>query len=323
MDIHVALTRSFVYTILIFLISILYFSTTRIAEIYLNELTGYKSFIFSFLCASITALAFVPLQNILQKFIDRLFLKKSVEEIETENKLLKQEIIQTERLKSVAILASGMAHEIKNPLTLLKTFSEFLPNRLDDKEFLKKFSPMVANEINRIDELVHNLLDFAKPAPPALKATDIHQLLNHTLDLLSNDLIKHHIQCVRRYQVDGTCLDIDPKQISQAVLNIVLNAIDAMPGGGTLTVATELPLTPSLVKRGNGGVEITIKIQDTGYGIKPEHLPHIFDPFFTQKDEGTGLGLSITHEIIRNHKGKIFVESQAGKGTTFIIELPC
>ncbi len=314
MDINIVLSRSFVYTILISLISLFYFTSTYFTEIYVKEIIGYKSYLFSILCAFITALAFIPLKDWLQKVIDKLFFKKSINEIEQENKLLKQEVTQTERLKSVAILASGMAHEIKNPLTVLKTFAEFLPKKLDDKEFLRKFQPMILNEIDRIDRMVHELLDFAKPAPLQAKLTVIHTLLDQTLEFLSNDFLKHKINISKDYGLESNLvLSLDQNQIKQALLNILLNAIEAMPNGGSITIITR----PSVDQQ-----NILIKIQDTGYGIKTQDITHIFDPFFTKKDHGTGLGLSITHEIIKNHQGRIFVESEEGKGTTFIIELP-
>ncbi len=312
MDIKVAISRSFVYAIIIFIITLLYFTVTHLTEIYLNELTGYKSFLFSLLCAAITALAFIPLQNKLQRMIDKLFFNKSVEDIEKENKFLKQEITQTDRLKSVAVLASGMAHEIKNPLTVIKTFSEFLPQKMDDKEFLKKFTPMIAQEVDRINNLVHELLDFAKPALPLLKETNIHSLIQNTVDLLSNQYIKHNIKINTDFRLaPNTTLLLDSNQIKQALLNILLNAIDAMPHGGQLSISTYYSLKDE---------KINIKIQDSGIGIDNEDMEHIFDPFFSKKDSGTGLGLAITHEIIRKHGGKIYVESVKGKGTSFILE---
>ncbi|MDE1920520.1 MAG: hypothetical protein KGI24_03630 [Candidatus Omnitrophica bacterium] len=313
MDIRINLSRSFVYTILIFLITFLYFIATYITDIYLNVLIGYKSFIFSFLAASITALAFIPLKDALQIFIDKYFFKKSIKEIEQENELLKQEIIRSEKMKSIAILASGMAHEIKNPLTPIKTFSEELPKRLEDKEFLLKFSKIINKEVDRIDGLVQELLSYAKPASPELKPISICRLIEQTLSFLNNDIIRHKITLNTSFENKGILINIDPQQIKQALLNIFLNAIDAMPNGGTLSVITKSNTTKQ---------SFIIEISDTGCGISPKDLSHIFDPFFTKKDHGTGLGLSITEGIIKNHNGKILVKSVLNKGTSFRIELP-
>lgn len=314
MDLKLALSRSFAYTLVIFLLTLFYFTGTFITEFYIKELIGYKSFAFSFLYAAITALAFVPLRNWLQNLVDKLFFRKSIDQIELENKLLIKEVAQTDHLKSISILASGMAHEIKNPLTVLKTFSEFLPKKLDDKEFLKKFAPILQQEVNRINSLVHDLLDYAKPAPVELKSTNIHNLIESTLEILSNELLKRNVKVIRKFEANQDLeLRLDQNQIKQAFLNILMNSLDAMPKGGTITVSTALVRDTQ---------NFSISIQDTGTGIDPDDLPHIFDPFFSSKDNGTGLGLSITQEIIKNHKGKITAESVWGSSTTFLIELP-
>lgn len=260
--------------------------------------------------ATFIALIFIPLRNFIQYFIEKTLFKGSYMQITKENELLRQEITQSERIKSIAILASGMAHEIKNPLTPIKTFSEQLPSRLDDKEFLLKFSRIINKEVDRIDNLVQELLNFAKPSPPQIKKTNIHQLIEQTLDFLNNEIIRHKINLNTSFENKNLLINIDSQQIKQALLNIFLNAIDAMPDGGILRI--DLHIKESLV----------IEISDTGCGINPKDLPYIFDPFFTKKDHGTGLGLSITYEIIKNHNGKIFAESILGKGTTFRIELP-
>jgi two-component system sensor histidine kinase HydH len=218
-------------------------------------------------------------------------------------------------MKSIAILASGMAHEIKNPLTPIKTFSEQLPSHLDDKEFLLKFSRIINKEVDRIDSLVQELLNFAKPSPPQLKQVNIHQLIEQTLDLLNNEIIRHKINLNISFENKNILISIDSKQIKQALLNIFLNAIEAMPNRGTLTINTSV--IANAVKQ-----SLIIEISDTGCGIDAKDLPHIFDPFFSKKDHGTGLGLSITHEIIKNHNGRILAESELGKGTAFRIELP-
>ncbi len=132
-------------------------------------------------------------------------------EMAQQNEQLLQEITQSERMKSIAILASGMAHEIKNPLTPIKTFSEQLPSRLDDKEFLLKFSRIINKEVDRIDSLVQELLNFAKPSPPQLKQVNIHQLIEQTLDLLNNDIIRHKINLNTSFENKNILINIDPQ----------------------------------------------------------------------------------------------------------------
>jgi len=328
MDIKIIIKSSLVYTILITIITIFYLIAIYFAEHILQSMLGYKSLFVSMASATFIALAFIPLRNFIQNFIEKTFFRGSYMQIAEENQLLRQEIMQSERLKSIAVLASGMAHEIKNPLTPIKTFSEQLPSRLNDKEFLLRFSKIINKEVDRIDSLVQDLLNFAKPSPPLLKQANIHHLIKQTLDLLNNEIIRHKINLNTSFNNKNALINIDPKQIKQALLNIFLNAIDAMPKGGTLTITTSFiashstvipKKTPSL--DGIGGIYI-IEIIDTGCGITPKDLSHIFDPFFSKKDHGTGLGLSITHEIIKSHNGKIFAESEIGKGTTFKIELP-
>ncbi len=312
MDISIVIKKSILYTALITIISIFYLILIYFAEHIVQAYFGYKSLFISICSATVIALAFTPLKNFIQDFIEKTFFRGSYTHISEENELLRQEILQTERLKAVSTLASGMAHEIKNPLTVIKTFSEFLPQKMDDKEFLKKFTPMIAQEVDRINNLVHEILDFAKPTLPVLKETNVHNLIQNTLDLLSNQYIKHNIKINTDFRLDpNTSLLLDSNQIKQALLNILLNAIDAMPHGGQLNISTYYSLK---------GEKINIKIQDSGIGIDKEDIEHIFDPFFSKKDSGTGLGLAITHEIIKKHDGKIFVESIKGKGAAFILE---
>lgn len=313
LDINIVIKKGLVYSFLIsaltiiYLISILIFQ--RLCAIYI----GYSDFISSLFTAVIVAIIFIPLRNKIQYLIDRILFKGSQVEIFQQNELLKQEVAQTERLKSIAILASGFAHEIKNPLTPLKTFSEFLPDKIDDREFLRKFSPIITQEISRIDKLVNELLEFAKPTPAILKNNNIHNIIDATLDLLSNNLIRKKIRVHKEYAATTFILPLDQNQIKQVLLNILINAIDSMPDGGTITIFTQN------IQNINS---LQLRIQDTGTGIDNKDIPHIFDPFFTKKDHGTGLGLSVTYEIIKNHHGKIFVKSKKNVGTTFTIEMP-
>lgn len=313
LDIRFVIKKGLVYSLLVSAITFTYLFVMLIAERVLHSQANFKTITSSLGSAIFIALVFTPLRNLIQKIIDKLFFKESPEKIANENERLRKEIIQTEKLKSVALLASGLAHEIKNPLTALKTFGEYLPQKADDKEFIKKFSPIINQEISRIDGLVHELLDFAKPSPVDLKPANVNALLDSTLEFLNNDLIKNRIKLFKEFQTNFSLrIYLDHKQFKQALLNLLLNAIEAMPNGGTLTITTNKTIDNSLL----------IKIQDTGEGINKSDLPYIFDPFFTKKDQGTGLGLAITHEIIKNHNGKIHVESVLGGGTIFTIELP-
>jgi len=312
LDIKIVIRKSLVYSTLIAFISISYLLIVFISEKMLQGFVGYQSFIMSATIAFLLGIIFIPLRNRIQHFVDKILFHGTHEEIIQENERLKQEIERTEKLKSVSILASGIAHEIKNPLTAIKTFAEYLPQKLDDKEFLNKFSRIVGQEVERIDELVHELLEFAKPSPLNLKEFDFYSLVNNTLDFLNSNFLKNNTTVIKNYDPNGELtITADLNRLRQALLNILLNAIDAMPIGGTLSVSIVTNET-----------KIILSIEDTGTGIEKKDLRYIFDPFYTKRDHGVGLGLSITQRIIQDHGGKIFVESTVGKGTKFTIELP-
>ncbi len=313
-EIKIVIKKSLVYSMLILLVALLYFLTVFLCEKFLQNFWGYKSITISIATAFLVGILFFPLHNYIQRLVDKLIFKKTTEEISKENELLRAEVLNSEKLKSVAVLASGMAHEIKNPLTALKTFSEYLPNKLDDKEFLQKFSRIVGGEVNRIDELVNELLEFARPAPIQLKKTNVNKLIADTLDFLNSKFLQQKITV--KTDLSPECdapIMLDPNKIRQALLNIILNAIDAMPKGGVLAVVTHVQPPASSVQ---------ISLTDTGCGIEKDKLVTIFDPFYSTKDSGTGLGLPITHSIIKDHHGEIQVESVVGQGTTFTIVLP-
>ncbi|MFH1824412.1 MAG: ATP-binding protein [Candidatus Firestonebacteria bacterium] len=319
MDVNIVIRRSLVYSILITIFTIIYLSTVILAEKFFQGIFGYSSVLISIISSSIIALLFIPLKNKLQSLIDTILLGKPFEKITEENELLRQELLHTEKLKTIATFASGMAHEIKNPLTAIKTFTEYLPKKNDDKEFLDKFSKIVGSEVEKIDDLVHQLLDYSKPSPLQLKKTDIHSLIDNTLELLNNQFIKYNIKINKDYTLDATCstLMVDPNQMKQVFLNLFLNAVEAMDTSGILTVKTSLS-TKSFIR----GKKVEVRIVDTGPGIAEKDISHIFEPFYTTKDKGTGLGLSIVHSIIKRHNGHIYVESKIREGASFIVELP-
>lgn len=312
LDIQIAIKRSLAYSIVITVISIAYLLIIFITEKTLQGFVGYRSVFMSAAIAFFLGILFIPLRNRIQNFFDKIFFHGTHEEIVEENERLKQEVEQTEKLKSISILASGIAHEVKNPLTAIKTFTEYLPQKLNDKEFLQKFSSIVGYEVERIDSLVHELLEFAKPSPLQLKEVDLVNLIDNTLVFLNSKFIKHSIAVDRSYSPSvNICLTADASRLRQALLNIFINAIDAMSKGGRLSVSVDIIDN-----------HVRLSIKDTGAGIDKKYLKNIFDPFYTKKDHGVGLGLSITQRIIHDHGGKIFVKSTLGKGTTLTIELP-
>lgn len=312
LDIQLAIRKSLLYSVLLGILSAIYLLLILVIEALFKGFIGYKSFYVSLFSAFIIAFLFNPLRNKLQTLVDKLFLGKSSQEFAHENELLLHELERSDRLKAASTLALGLDHEIKNPLTTIKTFSEYIKEKHNDEEFINKFSRLVPSEVERINNIVHRLLDFSKPAPPTFQKTNICLLIDDILEFLNSKFLSHHIVIEKNYEKDDCQIKIDSSQIKQVFLNILLNAIEAMPKGGKITV--------KIITNPNDYLEIDIV--DTGSGISKENLKHIFDPFFTTKDTGSGLGLSIVHQIIQNHRGKIDAESEIGKGTKVKIQLP-
>jgi signal transduction histidine kinase/CheY-like chemotaxis protein len=220
-------------------------------------------------------------------------------------------LVEQQRLADAGKLALGLAHEIKNPLTGIKTFTEFLQERYDDPKFRQEFTRIVPAEVARINRIVQSLSDFARPPLLKLQAVDIQQVLVDTVSLLSNECLKRDIRVTKQLDSEPIYLTADPAALKQTFLNLCLNALDAMGKGGTLSVSSCLEETVAV-----------IRMSDTGSGIPQEHLATLFDPFFTTKEGGMGLGLAVVKQIVNQHLGTISVESNMGFGTTFEIRLP-
>ena len=320
LNIEVIIKKTFVYSVAIFAITIIYFMMVYSVEKLLSSVVGYNSSIVAVIVIVTLSIIFMPLKNRLQKFTDRYFFRGSIDQINSENFKLREELQKNEKLKAIATLAAGMAHEIKNPLTSIKTFTEFVDKKKDDPEFMRKFRTIVGSEIDKINNIVKQLLEFSRPSDLDLKESNINTLLDETLDLLNNDLLKKNIKIYKHY-TDLPLINIDPSQMKQVFLNLFLNAIDAMPEGGKLTVSTAMNET-TMDQDHIGLRTVRIAFQDTGSGMSPEVQAHLFEPFFTTKEGGSGLGLSISYGIIQSLGGLIEVASVPGSGSTFTILLP-
>lgn len=310
--IHIIYKKGLFYSILISILMITYLTLVILTEWLFKGLFGYSSLIISLIFSSIIAILFSPIRERIQKFVDRLFLGKTPQEIAEENHLLKQELERSERLKTASALALGLAHEIRNPITTIKTFAEYLPERLDDKEFLKKFSKLIPAETERINNIIRQLLQFSKPSAPKFQKIYAQQIIHEVLIFLSSEFLKRRIKLIEIYQNEDVVIYADGEQLKQVFLNIIFNAMEAMPDGGTISIETK--------KTVNCFIEISIK--DEGIGITEEDLSHIFDPFYSKKESGTGLGLAISFQIIKNHNGKILVQSKIKKGTIVKLQFP-
>jgi signal transduction histidine kinase len=228
----------------------------------------------------------------------------------------KSYIRRADRLASLGTLTAGLAHEIRNPLVAIKTFTQLLPERLEDEEFRNHFLNIASGEVDRISSLVTELLEFARPSEPKFELEDIHNILDGMILLVSTETKSKHINVIKDYASDLHPITIDREQMKQVFLNILLNAIEATPENGKITVKTRSFVKPE------GEPYIQIEVTDNGNGIPEEYLEDIFTPFFTTKEKGSGLGLSISTQIVQDHKGYIDVESQLNKGSSFFINLP-
>ena len=239
-------------------------------------------------------------------------------------KKLEASMRQAERLAALGTLAAGMAHEIRNPLSSIKTFVQLLPKKIEKPVFLEKFQRTVPRELNRINALVEDLLDLARVPKYVYQRTNIKTLLEQALDATDAQLQAGNIQCRCAIADDMPSIRADPNQLARAFHNLIRNAIQAMPQGGKLHIEASFHGgNPSQAETGTAGVDrVTAVFEDTGPGISAAELENIFNPFFTTKDKGTGLGLAITHKVITEHGGQIEVESALGEGSRFIVHLP-
>jgi signal transduction histidine kinase len=217
-----------------------------------------------------------------------------------------------DRLANLGLIAASAAHEIKNGLVAINTFVGMLLEKGEDQEM----AGVVRSELKRIDSLVTQMLRFAAPKPAALASVNVHHLLDHSLRLLEHQMGGRMIVLKREYRAMPCTILGDEAQLQQAFMNLLLNAVEAMGGGGELVVVTEIGAGKSGARR------LKIHIRDTGTGITDENLARVFDAFFTTKKNGTGLGLAICQRVAHEHHGEMEVCSRAGHGSTFIISLP-
>ena len=238
---------------------------------------------------------------------------------------LEQQLARSDRLASLGTLAAGLAHEIKNPLTSLLTFSRHLARRFDDPAFREKFQEIVPRELERINGIVEGLLDLARPPRRTSAAVRLPSLVDRALALYGPEIEARAIDVTREYARNLPPVEADEESLYQAVVNLVHNAVDAMTTGGRLTLRVGWPEArdrDAAARPGREGRRLKVEVEDTGVGIPPTARDRIFDPFFTTKEQGTGLGLALTHKIIEDHGGTITFTSGSGSGTTFRITLP-
>jgi len=231
----------------------------------------------------------------------------------TEIQELKREIERSQRLASLGKLAAGIAHEIRNPLSSIKGFATFFNERFKDMPEYQSTAKIMIQEVDRLNRVITQLLEFTRPLEVIKKPVSIRPLIQHSLKIIEGQAQSKNISINTKFSPEINEIHIDQDRFNHVLLNLYLNAVEAMEEGGVLSVA---------LSREENSQKVKLTVSDTGAGIKKEDLVHIFDPYFTTKQSGTGLGLAIVHKIIESHNGEVKVESRHGKGTTVTLILP-
>jgi two-component system sensor histidine kinase HydH len=237
--------------------------------------------------------------------------ERIIRERAREQRELEAQLNQAERLAALGEMVAGVSHEIRNPLGIIRSTAELLGGRSDSDEAQRKLSNVIVEESGRLNDIVTEFLDFARPQEPNFQDCYLEEIINKNLNFLLPQFEKQDIRVENH--LDGKSLRIkaDPQLLYRAFLNVFVNAIQAMKDGGTLTV--------DLTEKKDGYV---IQVEDTGSGVTQENLSKIFNPFFSTKEKGSGLGLSIVRNIMEGHRGSIHITSLEGSGTTITINLP-
>jgi len=233
---------------------------------------------------------------------------------------IQEEILRMDRLVSLGKLASGIAHELRNPLAGIKTTAQALSEEMSGDDSRREYLHRITKEIDRLNDLLKTFFSFAKPQNLNLVHCHIKDIINEIIPFLIKEIADKGIHFKETYHPQLPKIKVDKTQMHQVFLNLFLNAIQAMPNGGELKIEASSMNSNSLEDYKQNFVKVIIS--DTGKGIPPHIIHKIFDPFFTTKPRGIGLGLSITYQIIKKHGGTIKVESQWERGTSFIINLP-
>jgi PAS domain S-box-containing protein len=231
----------------------------------------------------------------------------------TNEKKIEEQTIQSEKITAIGQLATNLAHQIRNPLAIIGSATQYCIEKRGSENGLNKYFKIIYRNVQNADKIISELLDFAKPKLLELKQNDINQILIELYRLIKLDLLKNRIRILRRFDRYLPKVFCDKESLKQVFFNLFINSKEAMPKGGTISIITRYNSRDQTVE---------IIIKDTGKGIGKKHMPNIFNPYYTTKEKGTGLGLSIVHRIITDHHGQILPESKEGKGTKMTITLP-
>lgn len=311
LDVNVVIKKSVVYSLVVSLLTTGYFGAVYFLERAFQGVLRYDSPWISLAAFASMALLFQPLKMLVQRMVDFLLFRAPQHTMARRLEIYEAKALEGDRYKAAATFAAGIAHELKNPLTSIKTFLSFLPERHYDHAFREQFQETIGSAVERLEQISKSLLDFSMPRALSMQSVDIKAVLDSVLVLISHDFQLKSLRVEVMYSHNGEVVCGDPLKLQQAFLNLLLNAKDAMAAGGALTIFTGAV---------NGCLEI--HIADTGCGIHPKDIPRLFEPFFSKKADGHGLGLSIVQSILREHRGTASVTSIPGRGTTVTVRLP-
>ena len=240
-------------------------------------------------------------------------LEKRVEERTKELREIQDFLIQSEKLASLGKMAAGVAHEINNPLTSILINTHLMLEKVEEKHAFYENLSLIADETSRCTNIVKGLLEFSRQELPQKAFSDVNDIINRTLNLLKNQVSFYNISIIKELGLNLPQIELDKNKIEQVFWNLMFNASEAMPDGGKLTIISKFSQNKKYIE---------VIFMDTGVGIPKENINKLYDPFFTTKSSGTGLGLAVSYGIIKQHLGKIEVDSEQGKGSTFTVSLP-
>jgi signal transduction histidine kinase len=229
----------------------------------------------------------------------------------SEVKALTEQLIRADRLAAMGELTAGVAHEVRNPLGIIRASVQLMEDADCNRERVTSAARVIKQEIDRLDRVIKALLDFGRPSAPTMRPVSVSQVLEDVALFSRTFASRARVEIVEEYASDAQDVMADPEQLKQVFVNLISNAVQAMPGGGTLTIQT-----------GHENGFVFVRFTDTGAGIPPDVLGRVFDPFVSTRDDGTGLGLTIVHRIVDDHDGHMEVTSEPGQGTVFTVWLP-
>jgi len=272
--------------------------------------------VFAFLISGFGATLLNYLEQQLEAYEEILSLNEELNSYIERLESTQKQLIQLEKMDALGQLAAAVAHEINNPLAGVLVYSKLLSKKVGndsfDKEEVLSDLSKIGSAVSHCSQIVRSLLDFARQSEPAFGPVTISRVINAAMSLVSHQAKMKDVEVIREDMPSLPLVTADYRQLQQVFINLVVNAIQAMPDGGKLTIRSSL---------GEDGW-VRVSVQDTGSGMTPENLERLFTPFFTTKEKGSGLGLAISYGIVERHGGKITVESEVGKGSTFTVHLP-